>query len=259
MIGQNQAFIHPEAKIGKGVTIEPFAYIDKDVEVGDGCWIGPNACIWEGARIGKNCKVFSGAQVSCRPQDLKYNDEKTQTIIGDNTTIREFVTISRGTNDRQQTVVGGNCLIMSYVHVAHDCYIGNNCIISNAVQIAGHVDIGDYAVIGGTAAVRQFARIGSHAMIAGGSLVRKDVPPFVSAAREPLGYSGINAIGLRRRGFSNEKLNEIQEIYRIVYLSDINTTTAIERINNEFNGSPEKDEIVKFIQTSERGIMKGLE
>ena len=256
---QSLAFVHPEAKVAPDVVVEPFAYIDKDVEIGSGSWIGPNACVWEGARIGKECKIFPGAQVSCKPQDLKYQGEKTTATVGDNTTIREFVTISRGTKDRQQTQVGSNCLIMSYVHVAHDCLIGDNCIISNAVQIAGHVDIGDYAVIGGTAAVRQFARIGSHAMIAGGSLVRKDVPPFVSAAREPLGYSGINAIGLRRRGFSNEKLNEIQEIYRIVYLSDLNTSKALEKINLEFNGSPEKDEIVRFIQNSERGIMKGLE
>ncbi len=254
-----QAFVHPEAKIGKNVVIEPFAFVDKDVVIGDDSWIGPNACVWEGARVGKKCKIFPGAQVSCLPQDLKYEGEKTTAEIGDGTTIREFVTVSRGTKDRDKTIIGEDCLLMSYVHIAHDCHIGDHCIISNAVQIAGHVDIGHYAVIGGTAAVRQFARIGAHAMIAGGSLVRKDVPPFVSAAREPLGYSGINAIGLRRRGFNNEKLNEIQEIYRIIYLSDLNTSTAIEKINKEFNGSPEKEEIINFIQSSERGIMKGLE
>lgn len=252
-------YIHPEAKIGNNVMIEPFAYIDKDVVVGDNCWIGPNACLWEGTRLGNDCKIFPGAQVSCLPQDLKYSGEKTTAEIGDRTTIREFVTVSRGTKDRDKTIVGSDSLIMSYVHIAHDCHLGDHCIISNAVQIAGHVTMGDYAIVGGTAAIRQFTKVGSHVMIAGGSLVRKDVPPYVSAAREPLGYSGINAIGLRRRGYSKEQVNEIQEIYRIVYMSDLNTTKAIARINEEFNGSVEKKAIVEFIAGSERGIMKGLE
>jgi UDP-N-acetylglucosamine acyltransferase len=251
--------IHPDAKIGKNVTIEPFAFIDKDVEIGDNTWIGPNACIWEGARIGKSCRIFPGAQISSVPQDLKFDGEKTLTKIGDNTTIREFVTLSRGTVDRNETVVGSNCLIMAYVHIAHDCIIGDNCILTNGVQVAGHVVIGNYTVLGGLAAVRQFVRIGDHVLIAGGSLVRKDVPPYVSAAREPLGYSGINAIGLKRRGFSKEKINEIQEIYRIVYMSDTNTSKAIDKIDEEFAGSSEKDNIVSFIRQSERGIMKGIE
>jgi UDP-N-acetylglucosamine acyltransferase len=254
-----EPYVHSDAKIGDNVTIEPFAYIDKDVEIGDNSWIGPNACIWEGARIGKNCNIFSGAQVSCIPQDLKFNGEKTLTVIGENTTIREFVTISRGTNDRKQTFIGTNNLLMAYVHVAHDCVIGNQCVISNSVQVAGHVSIDDYVIIGGTAAVRQFVKIGSHAMIAGGSLVRKDVPPYVSAAREPLSYSGINAIGLRRRKFSTQQLNDIQEIYRTIYLSDINITKALDKIEAEFPASAEKDNIVAFIKNSERGIMKGVE
>ncbi len=258
-MSNSTAFIHSEARIGKNVIIEPLAYIDKDVEIGDGTWVGPNACIWEGARIGENCRIYSGAQVSSVPQDLKYEGEKTRTEVGANTIIREFVTISRGTNASGTTKIGKNCLLMAYVHVAHDCRIDDNCILSNTVQVAGHVEIGEYTVIGGTAAVRQFVRIGAHTMIAGGSLVRKDVPPYVSAAREPLGYSGVNAIGLRRRGFTNDQLNEIQEIYRIVYLSDINTTKALDRIKEEFEKSPERDEIVEFISLSERGIMKGLE
>ena len=258
-MNNERAFIHPTAKIGKNVTIDPFAYIDKDVEIDDGSWIGPNACIWEGARIGKNCRIFPGAQISCEPQDLKFDGEITTTIIGDNTTIREFVTISRGTSDRQTTKIGSSCLLMAYVHIAHDCILGDHVIISNSVQVAGHVSINDFSVIGGTTAIRQFVRIGSHTMIAGGSLVRKDVPPFVSAAREPLGYSGINAIGLKRRGFTTQQLNEIQEIYRTIFLSDLNTSTALSKIKDEFPDSSEKNTIVGFIEKSERGIMKGVE
>jgi UDP-N-acetylglucosamine acyltransferase len=254
-----QAFVHPEADIGKNTTIEPFAYVDRDVRIGDNCWIGPNACIWKGANIGNGCRIFPGAQVSCEPQDLKFEGEASQTTIGENTVIREFVTISRGTKARMVTSVGANCLLMSYVHIAHDCLIDDHCILSNAVQVAGHVSIGKNAVIGGTAAVRQFVNIGSHTMIAGGSLVRKDVPPYVLAAREPLSYNGVNAIGLRRRGFSNEQLNEIQEIYRTIYLSDLNITKAIDKVNAEYEHSEFKEEIVSFIQNSERGLMKGID
>jgi UDP-N-acetylglucosamine acyltransferase len=253
------AFIHPEARLGKNVVVEPFAYIDKDVEIGDNTWVGPNACIWEGARIGSDCKIFSGAQVSAVPQDLKYEGEKTYTIIGDHTSIREFVTISRGTKERGETTIGSHCLLMNYVHIAHDCILGDRCILSNSVQVAGHVEIGDYTVIGGLAAVRQFVRVGSHVMIAGGSLVRKDVPPFVSAAREPLGYSGVNAIGLKRRGFTNEVLNQIQEAYRVIYMSDYNTTKAVTVLEKEIPQSTERDIIIDFIRSSERGIMKGIE
>ena len=258
-MSQTNAYIHPDAKIGKNVTISPFAYIDKGVEIGDNTWIGPNACIWEGAIIGKNCKIFSSAQIACIPQDLKFEGEKTTAIIGDNTTIREFVTISRGTNDRMETRIGSDCLLMAYVHIAHDCILSDHVILSNSVQVAGHVEIGNHVVIGGTAALRQFVRVGSHVMIAGGSLVRKDVPPFVSAAREPLGYSGINTVGLKRRGFNNKKLNEIQEIYRTIFLSELNTTRAVNRVEEQFEQSPERDLIIDFIRQSERGIMKGNE
>ncbi|MFY0687592.1 MAG: acyl-ACP--UDP-N-acetylglucosamine O-acyltransferase [Cyclobacteriaceae bacterium] len=254
-----QAHVHPEASVGLNTTIEPFAFIDKDVNIGENCWIGPNACIFEGARIGDGCRIFPGAQISCEPQDMKYNGEKTTTIIGDNTDIREFVTLSRGTGDRMQTRIGSNCLLMSYVHIAHDCIVKNHAIISNAVQVAGHATIGEHTVIGGTAAVRQFVNIGAHVMIAGGSLVRKDIPPFVFAAREPLSYNGINAIGLKRRGFTTNQLNELQEIYRIIYLSDLNITKAIAKINEEYKESDFKDTIVNFIQESERGIMKGMD
>ena len=251
------ASVHPEAKIGNNVTIEPFAFISKDVEIGEGSWIGPNVSIFDGARIGKNCRIFPGASVSAVPQDLKYKGEPTLTRIGDNTVIRECVTLNKGTTANNETVIGSNCLIMAYVHVAHDCIIGNNCIIVNNVQLAGHIIIDDWAMIGGTSAIHQFVRVGAHAFVTGGALVRKDVPPFTKAAREPLSYCGINSIGLRRRGFSNEQINEISEIYRTLYLRGYNTAQALDKIELELSPSKERDEIVNFIRTSTRGILKG--
>jgi len=252
------AYVHPEAKVGPNVTIEPFAVIHHNVEIGEGTWIGSHAVIYEGARIGKNVKIFNGASISTVPQDLKFKGEATETFIGDGTSIREFVTISRGTSDRLKTVVGSDCLIMAYAHVAHDCTIGNNCILGNSVQIAGHVVIDDWAIISGTTAVHQFSRIGSHVMVSGGSLVRKDIPPFTTAGREPLSFCGINSVGLRRRGFSNEKINEIQDIYRYIYFRGLNHSKAIELILAETPHSNERDQIVDFIRSSERGIMKGF-
>src|SRR5690349_19962469 len=221
------ANVHPDAKIGNNVTIEPFATIQGDVVIGDGSWIGPNAIIWDGSRLGKNVKVYPGASVSSIPQDLKFSGEKTETHIGDNTVIREYVTISRGTTDKLKTVIGKNCLLMAYVHVAHDCLIGNNCILVNTVQVAGHVTIEDWAIIGGASALHQFVKVGAHVMLSGGSLVRKDVPPFSKAARESLAYTGLHTIGLRRRGFTSETIIEIQAIYRHMFLKGMNQKTAL--------------------------------
>ena len=251
------ANVHPEAVIGANVIIEPFATVQKDVVIGDGSWIGPNAVIWEGSRLGKNVKVYPGASVSSIPQDLKFAGERTETFVGDNTVIRESVTISRGTIDKHKTVIGKNCLLMAYVHIAHDCIIGNNCIFANAVQVAGHVTIDDWAIIGGASALHQFVKIGAHVMLSGGSLVRKDVPPYAKAAREPLTYAGVNSIGLRRRGFTPEKINEIQEIYRLLFLKGLNTSKATEMIERDMPATPERDEILSFIGQSARGIMKG--
>jgi UDP-N-acetylglucosamine acyltransferase len=251
------ANVHPEAKIGNNVIIEPFATVQKDVVIDDGCWIGPNAIIWDGSRLGKNVKVYPGASVSSIPQDLKFSGEKTETHIGDNTVIREYVTISRGTTDKFKTVIGKNCLLMAYVHVAHDCMIGNNCILVNTVQVAGHVTIEDWAIIGGASALHQFVKVGAHVMLSGGSLVRKDVPPFTKAAREPLAYAGINTVGLRRRGFTSEKITEIQEIYRYIFLKGLNNKKALEAIETSIAASEERDYILNFIKSSERGIMKG--
>lgn len=253
---QPLAYIHPEAKIAHNVVVEPFAMIHKDVEIAEGSWIGSHAVINEGARIGKNCRIFPGAVVSAIPQDLKYKNEYTLTYIGDNTTVREYVTISRGTEQNWKTVIGSECLIMAYAHVAHDCMVGNGCIVGNNVQMAGHVHVGDHAIVSALSAVHQFVKIGAHAFIAGGTLVRKDVPPFTKAAREPIAYAGINSVGLRRRGFDNDKINEIQEVYRYVYLRGLNNAEALQQIELNLPSSPERDEIIDFIRTSERGIIK---
>jgi len=252
------ANIHPEAKIGNNVIIEPFATIKSNVVIGDNCWIGPNAVIWEGARLGKNVKVFPGASISAVPQDLKFAGEDTETFIGDNTVIREYVTISKGTSDKFKTVVGNNCLLMAYVHIAHDCLVGNNCILANTVQVAGHVTIEDWAIIGGASALHQFVKVGAHVMISGGSLVRKDVPPYTKVAREPLTYAGVNTVGLRRRGFSPEKISEIQEVYRYIFLKGLNNSKAIDLVESELPVCEERDYILSFIRTSERGVIKGF-
>lgn len=254
---QPLASIHPDAKIHPSVVIEPFVTIGPDVEIGEGTHIYSNATIMEGARIGKNCKIFPGAVIAGPPQDLKFKGEKTVAIIGDNTTIRECVTVHRGTASKGKTVVGSNCLIMAYCHVAHDCVVRDNVIMSNSVQCAGEVVIDDYAVIGGGALIHQFCHIGSHVMLQGGALVNKDIPPFVKAAREPIAYCGVNSIGLRRRGYSNETIRDIQEIYRYLYLSGLNNSDAIERIEAELPASKERDEIILFVRNSGRGIIRG--
>jgi UDP-N-acetylglucosamine acyltransferase len=256
-MNQPLAYVHPQAKIARNVVIEPFTTIHNNVIIGSGTWIGSNVTIMEGARIGKDCRIFPGAVISAIPQDLKFEGEDSLTVIGNNTTIRECVTINRGTNASGKTEIGDNCLIMATAHIAHDCIIGNNSIVVNGVALGGHVTIGEHAIIGGLAAVHQFIHIGDHAMVSGGSLVRKDVPPFTKAGKEPLSYVGINSIGLRRRGFSTEKIREIQNIYRILYQSKYNNTQALEKIEAEMEATTERDEIILFIRNSQRGIMKG--
>ncbi|MBN1252097.1 MAG: acyl-ACP--UDP-N-acetylglucosamine O-acyltransferase [Bacteroidales bacterium] len=257
-MNQSLTYIHPDAKIGENVSIEPFVTIQKNVEIGEGTWIGPYVTIMEGARIGKNCKIFAGAVISSIPQDLKFIGEDTTVEIGDNTTIREYVTVNRGTKARGKTTIGNNCLLMTYAHIAHDCEIGNNVIIGNADQIAGEVVIDDFAILSASVLVHQFVHIGAHVMISGGSLVRKDVPPYIKAAKEPLSYVGINSIGLRRRNFENSTINEIQNIYRILFMKDLNNTAALLHISNEVSQSEERDLIINFIKNSSRGIMKGF-
>ena len=244
---QPLAYVHPAAKIAPSVVIDPFVTIDANVEIGEGTRICSNVTILEGARIGRNCTIFPGAIIGAIPQDLKFRGEDTLAIIGDNTTIRECVTVNRGTAARGRTTVGNNCLIMAYSHVAHDCAVGDNVIISNATQLAGEVVVDNFAVIGGGTLVHQFCHIGPHVMIQGGALVNKDIPPYVKAAREPISYAN----------FSNDTIRDIQEIYRYLYLSGLNVSDAVERIEAELPATKERDEIILFVRNAKRGIIRG--
>lgn len=250
------AHISPNARIGKDVKIDPFAVIEDDVKIGDGTHVMSNAVIMSGTSIGRECLIFPGAVLGAIPQDLKFVGEKTTVEIGDNTTIRECVTISRGTKDKWKTVVGSNCLLMAYAHVAHDCILGDHVILANAVQLAGHVEVGDYAILGGMAGAPQFTKIGAHTYIAGHTVIRKDVPPFIKAGRNPLSYVGVNSVGLQRRGFTNETINEILDVYRHIFFKGLNISQAIEVINRELPATAEKESIVSFITDSKKGIIK---
>lgn len=253
------ASINPESKIGNNVKIDPFAVIHEDVIIGDDCYIGNGVTLYPGTRIGKNCQIFPYAVISAVPQDLKYKGEYTLTEIGDNNIIREFVTINKGTVAAGKTVIGSDNMIMAYVHIAHDCIIGNHCILANGVTLAGHITIDSYAIIGGLTAVHQFVHIGSHVMISGGSLVRKDVPPYTLSAHEPHSYVGINSVGLRRRGFDNTAISDIQEIYRIIYQRQLSVSSALALVEQEIKPSKDRDSILEFIRSSQRGIMKGYD
>jgi UDP-N-acetylglucosamine acyltransferase len=253
----NLVNIHPNAKIGQDVKIDPFVTIAEDVEIGDGTWIGPNAVIMDGSRIGKNCMIFPGAVIGGIPQDLKFKGEITTVVIGDNTTVREFVTVNRGTAAKGTTIVGKNCLLQCYSHVAHDCLLHDHVILGSYAGLAGEVVVDDYAIVSPYSAVHQFCKIGKHAFTGGGSLVRKDIPPYIIVANEPLSYTGVNSVGLRRKGFSIEKINEIQNVYRYFYQKGLNNTQAIEAVEAEMEITKEIEEILNFIKSSERGIIRG--
>lgn len=250
------ASIHPNAKLGNNVTIDPFAVIHDNVTIGDGTHIMSHAIIMSHSKIGKNCRIFPGAVIGSIPQDLKFIGEETTAEIGDNTTIRECVTVNRGTKDKWKTVVGSNCLLMAYAHVAHDCTVGNHVILANAVQLAGHVDIGDYAIIGGLAGAHQFTRIGAHTYVAGHTVIRKDIPPYVKAAREPMCYMGLNIVGLQRRGFPQEKIDTISRIYHTLFVGNHSTSTAVDLIKNSVPDNETKAGILQFVQESKIGIIK---
>ncbi len=250
------ANIHPNAKIAKNAIIDAFVSISEDVEIGENTHIHPNVVIYDGARIGNNVTIFPGAVISATPQDLKYQGEKTTAVVGDGTIIREYVTVNKGTAAKMKTIVGKNCLIMAYSHVAHDCILGNNIILANGVQLAGEVEVDDFAILGGGTLVHQFTRIGKHVMTQGGLLLGKDIPPYVKSAREPAAYVGVNSIGLRRRQFSNEKITYIQDIYRIIFNSGLNYKDALRKVIDTVEDSPEKEEIVNFIRTAKRGLIK---
>ena len=251
------AVVHPDAQIGEGVVIDPFAVVEKDVVIGDHCHLYPHAVVLNGARIGKNCQIFPGAVVAGIPQDLKFKGEVTTAEIGDNTTLRECATVNRGTASKGKTVVGNNCLIMAYSHVAHDCVLRDNIIIGNASQIAGEVEIDDFAIISGGSLVHQFSRISKHVMIQGGSRIGKDIPPYTLIGRDPIVYCGINIVGLRRRGFTNQQVYLIQDIYRTLYTRGLNNSDALKAIETEYEPCEERDLILNFIKASKRGIVRG--
>jgi UDP-N-acetylglucosamine acyltransferase len=252
----NLAFVHPKAQLADDVVVEPFAYISENVIIGEGTWVGPNATIMDGARIGKKCRIFPSAVISGIPQDLKFRGEDSTAEIGDNTTVRECSTVNRGTAAVGKTIVGSNCLLMAYSHVGHDCLIKNNVIIGNSTALAGEVDVDDWAILSAGTMVHQFAHIGAHVMIGGGGKVRIDVPPFIKADRDPLSFLGLNSVGLTRRGFGKERIDEIHEIYRAIYQKGMNFSQALDYIEKEFKPSDDRDYILEFIRKSERGIIR---
>jgi UDP-N-acetylglucosamine acyltransferase len=254
----NLAYVHPKAKIGKNVTIEPFVTIYDKVEIGDNCWIGPNAVIYADTVIGEGCKIFNGASLGAVSQDLKYKGEPANTVIGKNTVIREFVTVHKGTADRMTTKVGDNCLLMANVHIAHDCIVGNNCILANLVSLAGHITVEDNVILEGMVAAQQFMNIGAHSFVAGGSLIRKDIPPYVRVAREPLQFIGVNTIGLSRRGFSKEVITQVEDIYRIIFVRGHTLPKALDIVDAEIADSDVKKQIISFIKNCKDGIVKGI-
>ncbi len=251
--------IHSDAKIGKNVSIGPFTVIEQDVVIGDNSRIDSGVHIYNGARIGENCHLFPGSSISASPQTKNILDEATTLELGNGSVVRECCTLNRGNLAfGGRTVIGENCLLMAYVHIAHDCIIGDNSILANNVTLAGHIEIGKWATLGGMVAVHQFVRIGEQVMIGGGSLVRKDVPPYVTAAREPLSYAGINTIGLRRRGFSNSDMHHIEDIYRVLFVHGFSTRKALAIIEEEIEPSPYRTQIVTFVRDAKRGLMKGF-
>lgn len=248
--------VSPDAKIGNNVNIGDFSTIYENVEIGDNCVIYGNVTVFPGARIGSGVTIFPGAVISAIPQDLKFHGEETFAYIGDGTTLRECVTVNRGTASKGKTVVGENCLIMAYNHIAHDCRIGNRVIMSNACQLAGEVQVDDSAVIGGGSLIHQFCHLGRNIMLQGGALVNKDIPPFVKAAREPISYVGLNSVGLHRNHFTDEEIKQISDIYRIIYLSDLNVTNAVKVILDTLPETEFRTEIVDFVMNSGRGIIR---
>ena len=251
-------FIDKEAQIGKNLQIDPFSCIHKNVIIGDNCWIGSNVTIYPGARIGSNCQIYPGAVIAAIPQDLKFKGEETTVKIGNDVIIRECVTINRGTSYNQTTIVGDSCFLMAYSHVAHDCILKNNVIVANGVAIAGHVEIDNNVIIGGLSAIQQFTKIGKFSMISGGSLVRKDVPPYIKVAKEPLRFIGINKIGLKRNKFDKEVIENIGAMFRVIFQDGNNISKATQILERTKENSEEKEEIIKFIKNSKNGIIKGF-
>jgi UDP-N-acetylglucosamine acyltransferase len=250
--------VHPKARIGKGTKISPFVTVEEDVIIGENCYLGPGSVVMNGARIGDQVQVYPGAVISAPPQDLKYRGEPTLTRIGDRTVIRECVTVNRGTTDRNETVVGRDCLLMAYTHVAHDCLLGDHVILANLATLAGHVTVHNWAILEGLVAVQQFLTVGEHSFVGGGSLVRKDVPPFVKCAKEPLSFAGVNVIGLRRRGYKEDEIRLVEDVYRIIYVRGYNISRAIEQVEIDIAPSKIRDRILQFVRHSTAGVIRGM-
>lgn len=253
-----RAVVHESARIGEDVTIGPFAIVGPNVTIGRGTTLAGMALVEKDTVIGEDCKLGHSAVIGTDPQDLKYHGETTHLVIGDRTTVREFATINRATGgeDDEPTRVGSDTLIMAYAHVAHNCQIGDQVVITNAVQLAGHVIVEDYAIIGGMTAVQQFVHIGSHSYVGGACRVTKDVPPYLKIGGVPTRPIEMNTVGLMRRGYSEDALNQLRKAYRCLYLSDLNTTQAVERIRSELPMNDEITHLVSFIESSTRGIIK---
>lgn len=249
------AYVHPEAKLGDGNVIGPFCYIAADVIIGDNNIMQNSVTLNQGTRLGSNNEIFPGASISTKPQDLKFKGEITTCQIGNNNSIRENVTISRGTASKGTTIVGSNNLLMESMHIAHDCVIGNNCIIGNSTKFAGEVIVDDFAIISASVLVHQFVHIGGYVMIQGGSRTSQDIPPYVIAGKEPIKYAGLNLIGLRRRGFDSETILMIREVYNTIYAKGV-IKEGIEDVKAKFKMTPEIEYIIHFIENANRGIIR---
>lgn len=249
------AIVNPDAKVGDNLVVGPYAIIESDVEIGNDCEIGPHAVLYSGARLGNRVKISQGASVSNLPQDLKFSGEPTQFYIGDDSVIREFATLHRGTKETGKSQIGKNCLIMAYAHIPHDCVLGSNCIVANAVQIAGHTHFGDWVIIGGGTVVHQFCIVGEHAMIGGGLRVIQDVPPYILISGEPVKYAGLNVVGLRRRGFKAEDIQIIKEAYSVLYSKANNVSQAVKIIEEKYGNNVYIQNLLNFLSKSKRGLV----
>ena len=251
------AVVDPEAKLGDNNIIGPFCVIDKNVVIGDNNKLLNSVTLHFGTRLGNGNEIFPGASISTKPQDLKFQGEETTCEIGDNNSIRENVTISRGTASKGKTVIGNGNLLMAYVHVAHDCVIGDNCVLANNATLAGHIIMGDYVILGGKTACLQFIHIGSHVITQGGALIDKDIPPFIKAARYPIQYCGVNSLGLQRRGFTQESINRIGDIYRYIFVKGLNVSDAVEQVKEHYGHTDEGKQILAFIGNANTGLLSG--
>lgn len=257
MSWNSQCYVHPKARVAQTARLHPYCYIDADVDIADDCEVYPHASVMQGSRLDRGTKIYHGAVVGSTPQDLQFRGQHSGVHIGKNVVIREYCTIHRSSREGMYTTIGEGTLLMAYAHVAHDCRVGKYCILVNNINLAGYVELGDHVYIGGATQVQQFVRIGAHAFIGGNCSVRKDVPPYVKAAREPLQFMGINHVGLRRHGFREDQIRRIHEIYRLIYVVNANIHKGLEEAERCFGDSEEFQVIASFIRQSKNGVIKG--